>query len=140
MGTSIALALTLLAPAISDADTRPNSSQVQSNKSEIDIYKQEMQTFRLELQKYEEARRAINSAYKVAIDRVMAETRVPKDPNISQLQKRQNFASRRNAVIAATSIRDAAMASLGEGPTPPLEPTKQAPGTKNRKPLKQARE
>ena len=132
-GVSIAAVLALLTPATTFADTRPSTPEVQSYKSEVEGYKQAMEIFRQEFQRYEESRRSINTLYKAAIERALAESKSANDSRISQFQKRQNFAIRRSAVIIATSIRDGAMAALGQAPIPPLEPLKPEPGAKSRK-------
>ncbi len=132
-GVSIAISLALLTPTTTFADTRPNAPEVQSYKSEVDSYKQAMEVFRQELQRYEESRRSINALYKAAIERALAESKFANDSRASQLQKRQSFATKRSAVVVATSIRDAAMAALGQAPIPPMEPIKPEPGAKARK-------
>lgn len=132
-GVSIGLALALLTPAATFADTRPSAPEVQSYKSEVDSYKQAMEVFRLELQRYEESRRSINALYKAAIDRALADSKSASDSRATQFQKRQSFTTKRSAVVVATSIRDAAMAALGQAPIPPLEPIKPEPGAKSRK-------
>ena len=137
-GACLALCASFVPSVSATADTKPK--EIQSYKDEVEKYKEDFALFRVELQEYEEARRLINTTFKAAMERVMADNRsVETSTKISQFQKRQHAASKRVAVVLATSLRDAAIATLGICPTPPPEPIKPGNTQKNRKAAKQPR-
>jgi hypothetical protein len=123
-GVSLVLVATLISPTLAHGDAKPNSSDNLVYKDEIEKYKIDFALYRQQLRKYEEARRQINAKFKAAIERAMSDNKPAELLAASQAQKRQHSASKRGAVALATSQRDAAMANLGVGPTPPPEPMK----------------
>lgn len=137
VGLSLVLTASLLSSHVASADTRPSSPGALSSKAESEKYKEDFLIYRQALKQYEDERRAINIAFKIAIERALSDSKEPESSTLSQVQKRQNSALKRNAVAMAISIRDAAIASLGEIPTPPVEPMKLSP--KSRKGTKPPR-
>ena len=116
----------LATPAI--ADPRPQSPS-EANDAKA-IYKLAHDKFQSDLRIYEDKRRAINQSFKEAIDKVLSDARSLSVTGQSQMQRRQNMNTRVNLVIAATSIRDAAIESLG---LPPIAPTPPAKAPKSEK-------
>jgi hypothetical protein len=131
---ALLLATSFLAtPAV--ADPRP-AAPSDANDAKA-IYKLAHDKFQSELKIYEDKRRAINQSFKEAIDKVLSDARSLSVTGQSQMQRRQNMNTRVNLVIAATSIRDAAIESLGLppiAPTPPAKAPKSEKSEKSKKP------
>ena len=123
----------LTTPAI--ADTKPTAPSETSDAKAI--YKLAQDKFLTDLRIYEDKRRVINQSFKEAIDKALSDARSLNVSGQSQMQKRQNMNTRVNLVIAATSIRDAAIESLGLppiAPTPPAKAPKSEKSEKSKKP------
>ena len=133
VGLSIILASSLLSSHIAYADIKSDTPEPAIYKSDFDRYKEELFVYRQSLKQYEDSRRAINTAFKIAIERALSDAKEPNKSSLTQIQKRQNAALMRNAVAMAVSIRDAAISALGDIPIPPEEPTKSMPNSKSRK-------
>jgi superfamily II RNA helicase len=92
-----------------------------------EIYKLAFDKYKNDLKTYEDKRREINRNFKEAIDIALSDAKSAASGVKSQFQKRQSMSARQNAVIAAISIRDAAIEALG---LPPVEPTPPAKAPK----------
>ena len=75
----------------------------------------------------------INKSFKEAVDKALADVKTLTAPGQTQLQKRQNMATKQAAVLAATATRDAAIEALGPPPVPPTPPAKAPKVEKSKK-------
>jgi hypothetical protein len=134
-GVTISLILTasLFYSHVAVADTKLGVTDNSILKSEFDKYKEELLAYRQNLKAYEEQRKAINAAFKSAIERALSDSKELENSILTQVQKRQQFAFKKGSIAMAISIRDSAMAALGEVPTPPIEPIKPVSNSKSRK-------
>lgn len=85
---------------------------------------------------YYEARKAINTAFKAAVDPARATLRAALAAATTNEQKAAAYSAFRTAVTAATSTRDAAVAALGAEPAKPVKPVKPTKPTKPERPAK----
>jgi hypothetical protein len=83
---------------------------------------------------YYEARKAINTAFKAAVDPARATLRAALAAATTGEQKAAAYSAFRTAVTAATATRDAAVASLGAEPAKPVKPTKPVKPAKPERP------
>ena len=121
----------LLTPSAAIADQKPSSvpsaPAVDNNsayKAAMDKFREDQKVFQEAMKSYEEKRRAINKSFKEAVDKALADVKTLTAPGQTQLQKRQNMATKQAAVLAATATRDAAIEALGPPPVPPTPPAK----------------
>jgi hypothetical protein len=126
-----------LAPIISisptNADVR-SPSPVALSKSDLNaIYKEALNKYLSDIKIYENMRREINKIFKDAIDRAVADSKASNSLAVSQVQKSQSMKLKQSAIIAATEVRDSAIAALGEPPVAPTPPAKSSPTDKNNK-------
>lgn len=82
---------------------------------------------------YFEARKAINTAFRAAVDPARATLRAALAAATSNEQRAAAYSAFRTAVTAATATRDAAVAALGAEPAKPIRPAKP---TKPEKPVR----
>ncbi len=68
--------------------------------------------------------RVINSEFKSAVDKAVADSKVALVSATTPAQKSAINATRQSAISSAIAARDAAIAALGAMPTPPVEPVK----------------
>lgn len=85
---------------------------------------------------YYDARKAISTAFKAAVDPARATLRTALAAATTDDQKAAAYSAFRTAVTAATATRDAAIAALGPEPAKPVKPTKPVRPTKPEKPVK----
>lgn len=132
--------IALLSPASALADqkggSQPSAPAVDNNttyKAAMDKFREDQRVFEEAIKGYEEKRRAINKTFKDAVDKALADVKALATPGQTQLQKRQNMATKQAAVLAATAIRDAAIEALGQPPVPPTPPAKAPKVEKSKK-------
>lgn len=130
----------LLTPSAAIADQKPSSvpsaPAVDNNsavKTAMAKFREDQKVFQEAMKIYEEKRRAINKSFKEAVDKALADVKTLAAPGQTQLQKRQNMATKQAAVLAATAIRDAAIEALGPPPVPPTPPAKAPKVEKSKK-------
>jgi hypothetical protein len=109
--------------AVADPKSPPPNTSIDARE----IYKLAFDKYKNDLKTYEDKRREINRNFKEAIDIALSDAKSAASGVKSQFQKRQSMSARQNAVIAAISIRDAAIEALG---LPPVEPTPPAKAPK----------
>lgn len=85
---------------------------------------------------YYEARKAINTTFKAAVDPARATLRTALEAATTDEQKAAAYSAFRTAVTAATATRDAAIAALGPEPAKPVKPVKPTKPTKPERPAK----
>ena len=138
--TALIAVFALLTPATAFADqkggSQPTAPALDNNsafKAAMDKFREDQKTYQNLVKSYEEKRRAINKTFKDAVDKALADVKSLAAPGQTQLQKRQNMAARQAAVLAATSVRDAAIEALGLPPIPPTPPAKAPKMEKSKK-------
>ena len=138
--TALIAVFALLTPAAAFADqkggsqpTAPALDNSSAFKAAMDKFREDQKIYQNLVKSYEEKRRAINKTFKDAVDKALADVKSLAAPGQTQLQKRQNMAARQAAVLAATSIRDAAIEALGLPPIPPTPPAKAPKMEKSKK-------
>ena len=138
--TALIAVFALLTPAGAFADqkggTQPTAPIQDNNnafKAAMDKFREDQKIYQESMKVYEEKRRAINKTFKDAVEKAMADVKALGAPGQTQLQKRQNMANKQAAVLAATSIRDAAIEALGLPPVPPTPPAKEPKVEKSKK-------
>ena len=117
--------------ALASADPTPSPSPTTS----IDSYKAAQEQFRRDRDIYMAAlrdrdakMRAINSAFKFAVDKAASDAKSAMTTATTPDQKNSINSTRRAAVAAAIVARESAIAALGPLPTPPVEPVKPPKG------------
>ena len=68
--------------------------------------------------------RVINSEFKSAVDKAVADAKIAMVSATTPAQKSAIAATRQSAISSAIAARDAAIAALGAMPTPPVAPIK----------------
>lgn len=112
----------------------PKSPKPQTSLDAREIYKLALDKYKNDLKTYEDKRREINRNFKEAIDEALSDAKSAAFGVKSQIQKRQTMNARQNAVIAAISIRDAAIEALGLPPVEPTPPAKTPKFEKDKRP------
>ena len=138
--TALIAVFALLTPAAAFADqkggSQPTAPALDNNsafKAAMDKFREDQKIYQNLVKSYEDKRRAINKTFKDAVDKALADVKSLAAPGQTQLQKRQNMAARQAAVLAATSVRDAAIEALGLPPIPPTPPAKAPKMEKSKK-------
>lgn len=130
VGLSIVLSLGAIhSSALADSTPSPSPSpspSATSTRTPLEQYKVDRENYLLALKARDNAIRAINQTFKNAIDKSTADYRLAMQLAKSPDQKFQANSARKNAISMAISARDAAIALLGTGPTPPAEPIRMA--------------
>lgn len=123
---AVALLITSFTAVSAHADPTPAPT------ISVDPYKAAMEQFRKDRDNYMAAMRDrsakmrdINTAFKTEVDKANLDARNALATANTPLQKSTIAAARRNAIDAAISARDTAIAALGDMPVPPTEPTRQ---------------
>lgn len=124
------------ATAMADQKNKSQSPAPDSNsvfKSAAEKYQEDQKFFQEAMKSYEVQRRAINRNFKDLIEKAHADLKAIAAPGQSQLQRRQGFAAKQSAIMAAIVLRDAAMEALGPAPIAPTPPAKASRSDKNKK-------
>ncbi|MBU6379840.1 MAG: hypothetical protein KGQ76_00875 [Acidobacteria bacterium] len=120
-----ALLIGLFPASIASADPTPSPSPtIDSYKSQMEKFKKDRDTFMQAMQERSLKLRVINSEFKSAVDKAVADSKVALVSATTPAQKSAINATRQSAISSAIAARDAAIAALGAMPTPPVEPVK----------------
>ena len=120
-----ALVMGLLPASIASADPTPSPSPtIDSYKSQMEKFKKDRDTFMQAMQERSLKLRVINSEFKSAVDKAVADSKVALVSATTPAQKSAINATRQSAISSAIAARDAAIAALGAMPTPPVAPVK----------------
>lgn len=120
-----ALVMGLLPASIASADPTPSPSPtIDSYKSQMEKFKKDRDTFMQAMQERSLKLRVINSEFKSAVDKAVADSKVALVSATTPAQKSAINATRQSAISSAIAARDAAIAALGAMPTPPVAPIK----------------
>ena len=120
-----ALLIGLFPASIALADPTPSPSPtIDSYKSQMEKFKKDRDTFMQAMQERSLKLRVINSEFKSAVDKAVADSKVALVSATTPAQKSAINATRQSAISSAIAARDAAIAALGAMPTPPVEPVK----------------
>lgn len=120
-----ALVMGLLPASIASADPTPSPSPtIDSYKSQMEKFKKDRDAFMQAMQERSLKLRVINSEFKSAVDKAVADSKVALVSATTPAQKSAINATRQSAISSAITARDAAIAALGAMPTPPVEPVK----------------
>jgi len=112
------------------ADVVPNpnkaayDAQVAIHKVAMEKFKGDMNSFRESMQVRNDARKAINTTFKAAVDKAIADFKAAIAVAATAEDKSTAVANRKNAIAAASAARDAAVTALGALPVKPIEPVK----------------
>ena len=117
--------------ALASADPTPSPSPTTS----IDSYKAAQEQFRRDRDIYmaalrdrEVKMRAINSTFKIAVDKAASDAKSAMATATTPDQKNSINSTRRAAIAAAIVARESAIAALEPIPAPPVEPVKPPKG------------
>ena len=120
-----ALVMGLLPASIASADPTPSPSPtIDSYKSQMEKFKKDRESFKQAMQERAMKMRVINSEFKSAVDKAVADSKVALVSATTPAQKSAINAIRQSAISSAIATREAAIAALGAMPTPPVEPVK----------------
>ena len=112
-------------PAHADPTPAPTIS-ADPFKSAMEQFKKERENFMAAMRDRSAKMRDINTAFKTEVDKANLDARNALATASTPLQKSTIAAARRNAIDAAISARDTAIAALGDMPVPPTEPVRQS--------------
>ena len=90
----------------------------------MERFKKDRESFKQAMQERAMKMRVINSEFKSAVDKAVADSKVALVSATTPAQKSAINATRQSAISSAIAARDAAIAALGAMPTPPVEPVK----------------
>lgn len=129
----VALAAVLFTSNFATASAEPTPSP--SPTTSIDTYRAAQEQFRRDrdifmaaLRDREVKMRAINSTFKIAVDKAASDAKSAIATASTPDQKNSINSARRAAIAAAIIARESAIAALDPLPTPPIEPTKPPKG------------
>ncbi len=115
----------LASPSLAIAEPTPSPSPTSTViRTPIEQYKYDREVYLNEVKARDIAIRQINTAFKSAIERATQDYKSAIATARTPDQKVLANSARKNAITAAISQRDAAIAALGDEPTPPVEPAK----------------
>ena len=122
---SLTLCISTLHTAVADDDDSKskNDSKIEF-KNEKEKYEYEENEYKSAIEYREEAREKINKKFKKAIKKALANAKIALASATTAEQKLLIMNKLKNARMAAVAIRDAALATLGSLPLPPVEPKK----------------
>jgi len=112
------------------ADSTPNpnkvafDAQLALHKVAMEKYRGDMKTFHDSMEVRNESRKAINTAFKAAVDKAIADYKAAIAVATTAEAKSAALANRKTAIAAASAVRDAAVTALGALPVRPIEPIK----------------
>jgi hypothetical protein len=112
------------------ADSTPNpnkvafDAQLALHKVAMEKFKGDMNSFRDSMQARIEARKAINTTFKAAVDTAIADFKAAIAIATTAEAKSAAVATRKTAISNASAARDAAVIALGALPVKPVEPVK----------------
>ena len=124
---SSALFIALVAAPLPTALAEPTPSPSPSStiiRTPQEQYKYDREIYLSEVKARDAAIRQINSEFKSAIDKIAQDYKAALSTARTPEQKVLANTNRKNAIAAAIATRDAAIADLGDEPTPPIEPSK----------------
>jgi aminopeptidase N len=87
-------------------------------------FKGDMNSFREAMQVRNDARKTINTTFKAAVDKAIADYKAAIAIATTAEGKSAALAARKSAIAAASAVRDAAVTALGALPVKPTEPVK----------------
>ena len=120
-----ALLIGLFPTSIASADPTPSPSPTpETYKSQMERFKKDKESFMQAMQERSLKLRVINSEFKSAVDKAVADAKVAMVSATTPAQKSAISATRQSAISAAIANREAAIAALGAMPTPPVAPIK----------------
>ncbi len=94
------------------------------NKVAMEKFKADMNSFRDSMQARIEARKAINTTFKAAVDKAIADFKAAIAIATTAEAKSAAVATRKTAISNASAARDSAVTALGALPVKPVEPVK----------------
>jgi hypothetical protein len=112
------------------ADVTPNPNkaayyaQLANHKVAMEKFKGDMNSFREAMQVRNDARKTINTTFKAAVDKAIADFKAAIATAVTAEDKSAAVTNRKNAIATASAARDAAMTALGALPVKPAEPVK----------------
>ena len=122
---ALVAAFAVITPPLATAEPTPTPSPTSTViRTPIEQYKYDREIYLNEVKARDIAIRQINAAFKSAIEKSTQDYKAAISTARSPDQKVLAIGGRKSAITAAISQRDAAIAALGEEPTPPVEPSK----------------
>jgi hypothetical protein len=120
-----ALLIGLFPPTSASADPTPSPTpSIDTYKMQMEKFKKDRETFMQAMQERSLKLRVINSEFKSAVDKAVADSKVALVSATTPAQKSAIAATRQSAISSAIAARDSAIAALGAMPTPPVAPIK----------------
>lgn len=126
LGLIPALLLSSMATSFADATPTPTPSSSASPDFQtlMDQYKIASEQYRILQQQRDDLRTQINRTFMIAVDVANKEARTAMKLAKTATAKNDVIVKQKNAINAASLVRDAAIAALGALPTPPVKPMK----------------
>jgi len=120
---SLTLCISTLNTAVADDEgSKPEINSKLEFKNEKQKFEYEDKAYKAAIAYREEAREKINKKFKKAIKKALANAQIALASATTAEQKLSIMNKLKNARMAAVAIRDAALATLGSLPLPPVEP------------------
>lgn len=126
LGLIPALLLSSMATSFADATPTPSPSSSASPDFQtlMDQYKIASEQYRILQQQRDDLRTQINRTFMIAVDVANKEARTAMKLARTATAKNDVIVKQKNAINAASLVRDTAIAALGALPTPPVKPVK----------------
>ena len=126
LGLISALLLSSMATSFADATPTPSPSSSASPDFQtlMDQYKIASEQYRILQQQRDDLRTQINRTFMIAVDVANKEARTAMKLARTATAKNDVIVKQKNAINAASLVRDTAIAALGALPTPPVKPVK----------------
>jgi hypothetical protein len=126
LGLIPALLLSSMATSFADATPTPSPSSSASPDFQtlMDQYKIASEQYRILQQERDDLRTQINRTFMIAVDVANKEARTAMKLARTATAKNDVIVKQKNAINAASLVRDTAIAALGALPTPPVKPVK----------------
>ena len=126
LGLISALLLSSMATSFADATPTPSPSSSASPDFEtlMDRYKIALDQYKILQQERDDLRTQINRTFMIAVDVANKEARTAMKLAKNATAKNDVIVKQKNAINAASLVRDAAIAALGALPYPPVKPMK----------------
>jgi len=126
LGLIPALLLSSMATSFADATPTPTPSSSASPDFQtlMDQYKIASEQYRILQQQRDDLRTQINRTFMIAVDVANKEARTAMKLAKTATAKNDVIVKQKNAINAASLVRDTAIAALGALPTPPVKPVK----------------
>ena len=121
----VVMSLTLLLSSSLHASAEPTPSPSPDYQMLMSQYKLDLDQYRSLVQAREKARSEINRTFMLAVNDANREARTAMKLAKTAAVKNEIISKQKIAVTAASVARDAAIATLGSPPTPPMKPVKQ---------------